>query len=97
VIDSVAAGNSNIGISVQSTTFMAISNVTVARSVIANNGVGLAADGPGAFLRVGRSVVTGNTTSWTDFGGSASFSSYGDNDIDGNGDGDPAPAVTATK
>ena len=97
VVDSVAAGNSNIGITVQSTTFMAISNVVVARSVIANNGVGLAADGPGARLHLGRSVVTGNTTSWTDFGGSAVLDSYGDNDINGNNDGDPAPAVISRK
>lgn len=71
-------------------------DVIVTRSVFNTNGTGLRADGANAFLRVGASVVTGNTVSTIQANGGA-LQSYGDNNITGNGDGDPGPVTTPKK
>ena len=95
VTDSVAANNTGVGgisggFSVHTVT--APTTLTLVRSVATRNGIGLAADQP-SVMRVGQSVVTANTTSWSGLG----VQSYGDNYINGNGDNDPAPPFVAPK
>jgi len=92
--DSVAANNGGDGFTVSSVSGAA--SLMVVRSVAANNGAGISADGASATLRVGQSAVTGNTTSWS-FPNGGTLRSYGDNNIDGNGDGDPAAPTTIAK
>jgi hypothetical protein len=100
VADSVAAGNANAGIFAVSGPGVAeATSVMVVRSVSANNGIGLAASvivSGNVILRVGRSTVTGNLTSWSANPG-AFLRSYGDNNIDGNSDGDPSPTTILMK
>jgi len=96
VADSVAAGNGTVGFFVISDAGRAATSLMVVRSVAANNGFGLAAQGVPATLRVGQSTVTGNTTTFFTLGG-AGLSSYGDNNIAGNGDGDPALGTIVKK
>ena len=92
-----AANNGGSGFAVVSTAGHAVTNLMVVRSMAANNATGLIATGGAtATLRVGQSVVTGNTTSWSASSG-AILRSYGDNKIDGNGDGDPGPILLAKK
>jgi hypothetical protein len=59
----------------------------VESSAVTAGGVGLSATGAGSTVRVGRSVITGNTTSV-----SGNVLSYGDNRINGNG-ADTIPAA----
>jgi len=95
VTDSVSANNAG-GVTVSSSPFGGATNVTVIRSALADNGVGLTASDARATLRVGQSTITGNRLSWQNNG--SNLRSYGDNNIDGNGDGDPAiPTVIAKK
>jgi hypothetical protein len=75
--DSVAAGNSGTG-------FMAFNNVSgntqsfmVSRSVAANNGTGVAANGFGATVWIGQSTVTGNSQGWGTMSGAVQ--SFGTN------------------
>jgi Right handed beta helix region len=69
--------------------------VMVSGSAVVHNATGCTAVSSGAVLRLTRSVLTGNTTSWSVNGGSVL--SYEDNSIDGNGDGDPAPPTIPHK
>jgi hypothetical protein len=69
--------------------------VMVSGSSIVHNATGCAAIESGAVLRLTRTFITGNTTSWSASGGS--LLSYGDNSIDGNGDGDPSPPTIPHK
>jgi hypothetical protein len=94
VSDSVAANSLGAGFLANSTSSQV--NLTVIRSVAANNLVGLSANGAGATVRVGQSTVTGNTGSWQATSG-GSLQSFGDNYIASNGDGDPAPTTIAKK
>ena len=99
VADSVAAfgGPGSLGFAAQSAAGQATVHLTVVRSVAYRNGVGIHANGSPTTVRVGQSVVTGNTArSWGADNG-ATLSSYGDNNIDGNADGDPAPPTIAQK
>jgi hypothetical protein len=79
VRDSVSAGNFLTGIGAQAggggTTF-----VMIDRSVAVNNGTGIFATGLGVGLRIGNSLVSGNTT-----GLSGSIFSYLTNKVNGNG------------
>jgi hypothetical protein len=59
----------------------------VESSSVTSGGTGLAATGAGSTVRIGRSVITGNTTSV-----SGNVLSYGDNRINGNG-ADTIPAA----
>jgi hypothetical protein len=103
IADSIAAQNQTgfaVGTSGPDASLM------LTRSVAANNAFGIAADnnqprtlipGAGATLRVGQSVVTGNSQkSWL-VQNNAVLVSYGTNAIDDNADGDPAPPRTPTK
>jgi hypothetical protein len=82
VSDSVSANN-RAGIYTDSVSPGA-TNVMVRNSFIANNSVnGLGAGGgSGATIRLTRSTITGNFRGWANV--SATFLSYGDNNIDGN-------------
>ena len=55
-----------------------------------NRAYGIAASGAGATVRLGRSTITGNGSSWVAANG-AVIESDGDNTISGNGDGDLRP------
>jgi len=74
------------------------------QSVSANNARGLVANGEGATIRVGHSVLTGNGDAtlfglqgaWQVVSGGTMFS-YGDNYIDGNGSLESAPPGIAHK
>jgi hypothetical protein len=83
VTDSVIAGNTETGIVATAFSPGAIANVMVRNSTIANNFVGLDADGTTAIISVTRSTITGNNTGWETFQGGVVLS-YGDNNIDGN-------------
>jgi hypothetical protein len=94
VKDSVVTGNSNANnkgiVAVASASLMLI------RSVIANNYTGIFGNSGGAArIRIGRSTVTGNVSTWQLYG--TVLQSYGDNRIDGNGDSPPAPTKIPTK
>jgi hypothetical protein len=78
VRDSVANAYTNTGV-------LAVSSgpglgLMVESSSVTNGGVGLSATGAGSTVRIGRSVITGNSTSV-----SGNVLSYGDNRINGNG------------
>jgi len=96
VSDSVVANNAGTGFIAQSSAGHAATSLMLVRSVAANNGFGLQADGAPATLRIGQSTLTGNGVSWL-AQSSAVLRSYGDNNINGNGDGDPAPTGIAKK
>ncbi|MGH6847291.1 MAG: hypothetical protein ACREC0_07590 [Methylocella sp.] len=79
IVDSVASNNLE-GVIASSSAGHAATTVMV-RNVVANyNGTGLSASN--AILRIGHSVVTGNTSGVGSIAGN--LYSYGDNDIDGN-------------
>jgi hypothetical protein len=80
VVDSVSSNN-NTGIAAVSTASGAVTLVMVRNSVASYSGMGLFAQN--AILRVGHSMVTGNTLGVNVASGGTLFS-YGDNDIDGN-------------
>jgi hypothetical protein len=90
VADSVSADNVRHGFLVTARAIGAPTSLTVVRSVVAHNGVaGLAVDEDAAArLRIGRSIVTGNTRT-RQTTGTAVLQSFGDNLIAGNHDGDP--------
>jgi hypothetical protein len=96
IADSVANGNGGFGYVLGAFSGHPPANLTVTRSVVANNATGLLANGPLGTLRIGQSTVMGNTTSWEVMNGGF-LRSYGDNNIDGNGDGDPAPITIGKK
>ena len=60
--DSVAAGNTNAGITAVAPAATATANITIDRSASVNNGTGILADGGVAFVILNASVVTGNNT-----------------------------------
>jgi hypothetical protein len=96
VVDSVAAGNSGIGVLSASGSSGAPTIVTVSHSVAANNkGTGVEAGGSGAILRLANSTVTGNLNGWVPSAGVVQ--SYGDNYIDGNTGNETAPPAVARK
>ncbi len=81
IVDSEFSNNFNVGVGANSAASGAApTDVTVRNSVSSYNGTGLFAQF--ANLRVGHSVVTGNTTGVGSSGGT--LTSYGDNDINGN-------------
>jgi hypothetical protein len=88
-VDSVAAGNSNIGFYAYSSG--AAANLMLVRSVAANNFTGIEADNTGATLRVGQSALTGNTNGWLDNNAGGVVESYGTNQITGNASNETAP------
>jgi len=93
--DSIVSNNSANGFLVSSTS--APTSLQVVRSVAANNGGGVSAQGSAnAILRLRQSTITGNGASWFVTGGGI-VRSYGDNNIDGNGDLDPAPPTIPRK
>jgi hypothetical protein len=95
VVDSVAAGNSLVGIIADSTN--AVITMTVLRSVAANNGTGVAVAGAlVAGIGISESLVAGNTKGWETINGQGVLISYGDN-VWLNHDGDPNPPFTLTK
>jgi hypothetical protein len=95
VTDSVAANNlatDNLnGGAFAVHTVNAATTLTVVRSVIHGNGLGLNASGA-SILRIGQSALTRNARSWI-----GNVQSYVDNYIDGNGDANPAPPAVAMK
>jgi hypothetical protein len=97
VTDSASANNANYGFFIRSTAGHASTSLMVVRSVAANNGIGLNAEGGAtATLWVSQSTVTGNGSSWV-AGGGGILQSFGDNNIVGNSDGNPAPPTIAKK
>ena len=96
VLDSIASNNGNAGFAVVSSAGM-VMGLTVTRSVSAKNSAGIAAVGGTATLRLSRSTLTANTTTWVSTNGGI-LASYGDNRIDGNRDTNPAlPTTLAAK
>jgi hypothetical protein len=82
VSDSVSASNATDGI-FGNTGSEGHVKIMVRTSTIANNAAsGLDAIGPGAFIHVTRSTITGNNAGWSVSGGIVG--SYVDNNIDGN-------------
>ncbi|MGH6846709.1 MAG: right-handed parallel beta-helix repeat-containing protein [Methylocella sp.] len=82
IVDSEASNNGGRGVFANSASGAAPTSVMLRNVVVSNNGTGLDAEGSNATLRVGHSVITGNT-----FGvgaGGGILDSYADNDIDGN-------------
>src|SRR6516165_1981001 len=71
-------------------------SVAVARSTIANNSVGLFANGANATIRVAASTISGNTSGWSTFSGGIILSA-GNNTIEGNLDGNPPPPTYVMK
>lgn len=71
-------------------------SVMVRNSTIANNNIGLIANGSTAVLRVTRSTITGNATAWAVMSTGA-VASYGDNNIDANGSANTAPPFIGYK
>jgi hypothetical protein len=84
VSDSLLSNNS-VGVGSESGSGEAPTAIVVARSTVSNNGVGLFADGVGATLDIGGSVVAANTTHGWQEVSSGSIGSYGDNYIEHNG------------
>jgi hypothetical protein len=96
VADSVFSGNLADGIKTSGIAGLP-STVVVMHSVISNNGgSAVAAGGPGAFIAIGQSMISGNATTWSATG-TGTVRSFGDNDVFGNFDGDPAMTVIAKK
>jgi len=78
-----ASGNTNIGFSSNSPT--ANINLMLNNVVSAGNGTGLQAGG--GTVRIGDSVITGNTTGVTNPSGT--LNSYKNNQVNGNAGGEP--------
>lgn len=97
VVDSVAAGNGEVGFRAIAFAGHAPTTLMLFHSVAANNnGYGLVVSGTGATARAFQTMVTGNANGWF-ANDSGVVQSYGNNAIDGNGDGDPAPPSIAQK
>jgi hypothetical protein len=96
VLGSIVSGNVGYGFYAGAIASGVATRLTVIRSAAVNNGTGAYAEGLNATLRIGESIITGNTTSWsaTD---SATLRSYQDNYIDGNLDGSPTPTAIVRK
>jgi hypothetical protein len=91
VSDSVLSGNALVGANV--TTGATPAGLMLMRVTASGNGTGLQAAGAGAFLRVGESMITANST-----GVAGTVQSYGTNQLDQNGSNGtltplPAPAL----
>ncbi len=82
IVDSETSNNGFFGVRAASASGHAPTAVMLRNSVASNNGFGLVSDN-NAILRVGHSVVTGNSGGVGTTGGGI-LNSYGDNDIDGN-------------
>jgi len=97
VVDSIIAGNANIGLEAFTQPGEAPTTIMLYHSVAANNGIGLRAIGDtGATLIVFQTMVTGNGSGWTsEFGGT--MLSYGNNAIDKNAADQDAPTSLALK
>jgi len=95
VAESVAANNGGDGFSALA--FATVAEVMVTRSVAVNNRKnGILANGTGAVVLVGSSVMTRNSVGAMATGGGQVFS-YGDNNIDRNTSSDGAPTIIAKK
>jgi hypothetical protein len=81
IVDSEASNNFIDGVFTTSSSGQAPTTVIVRNFVASYNNIGLDADA-NAILLVAHSVVTGNQTGLSTFGGT--IFSYGDNDINGN-------------
>jgi hypothetical protein len=81
IVDSEASNNFSVGVSAISSSGHPAAVVMLRNFVASYNNFGLDAE-VNAILRVAHSVVTGNKTGLSTFGGI--LDSYGDNDIDGN-------------
>lgn len=91
--DSIAAGSGGAGINATDngggSAQVMLKNVTSA-----NNGRGIRVDGATAAVRLGNSVITGNSGESTSTVNGGTVGSYGNNQIDGNGvDTMPAPVA----
>jgi hypothetical protein len=93
-MDSVVAGNGSAGFS--AVTSSGPTKLTVFRSAVIGNNIGLQADGTGAFIRVGQSTVNGNANGWEVMSGGA-VQSYLNNQIDGNDTNESAPPSIGSK
>lgn len=94
VRDSVATGHANEGILV-SEGGGGTNGVTVDRSVLANNNVGLRVTGGGAISRIGNSTVSGNFALGFSTVTGGVIDSYGTNQVNGNfSDGSPTNTIT---
>ncbi len=83
VSDSTATGNAFGGITAFTPSGGPVVRAIVSNSIVADNGVGLNANGASAILRIGTSVVTGNATGATISNG-ATMTSLGNNLINDN-------------
>lgn len=96
IADSLIAGQGGYGIHAvgpaQTSGAPPAVGVTVDRTAVLDNGIGVAAAGSGARVRIGNSTITGNAVALRSIGGGA-IPSYGTNKLDGNGSGE-APTVT---
>jgi hypothetical protein len=89
VSDSSASGNAFTAYVAQTDAAHAPTSMMLYRSVAANNGGGVYADGVGAIVRMSQSVLTANNVGWG--GATGIVNSYGDNYIDGNNSFETAP------
>lgn len=93
--NSVVSGNSGAGINATDSGGGSV-QLMLKDVVSANNGRGIRVDGAAAIVRVGDSVVTGNSLEGTSAVNSGTVASYGQNQIDGNGI-DSSPPVISLK
>ena len=91
--DSIAAGHSGAGIN-STDTGSGSAQVMLKNVTSSNNGRGIRVDGATAAVRLGNSVITGNSAESTSTVNGGAVGSYGNNQIDGNGiDTTPAPVA----
>ena len=83
IADSAATGNTFGGITSFTPAGGAATTVIIMKTTVANNGTGLNANGVGATLRIGSSIVAGNSTGDAIQNG-ATMTSYGNNQINNN-------------
>lgn len=89
VRDSVVAGHGNTGIYAEEIG-TGTTRVMIDRTASVNNNHGIVASNAGATIRIGRSTVSGNTTTGL-FNSGGTLESYGTNKVHGNGtDGTPS-------
>jgi hypothetical protein len=90
VVDSVVVGNTDAGLVSYAQTGTASTIVVVNRTTVAHNGTGVNANGSIAAMRIGYSVITGNTTGVV-IANSAIMNSYQTNQISDNNT--PGPTI----
>ena len=86
VKDTNVSGSTNSGISTVTNTGAGVpaATIIVSNSLVVGNGTALVANGSGAVLRIGSSLLTGNLVTVSALNG-GTLTSYKNNEVDGNG------------